>query len=140
MAEKPLPEPGIPKNLFQISSLNIRPVSCTAQQNLRAGRAAVSHDEIHGIAICRQIPAPLLHLLLRGKLLLPPAHMINTIGKLSLIQFFLLDLKVRILRLQNAPVNVMAPGSAECKNTPAINLKLFETAFEIIFGGKHTGN
>ncbi len=64
MAEKPLPEPGIPENLFQVSSLNIRPVPCTAQQNLRAGRAAVSHNEIHGIAICRQIPAPLLHLLL----------------------------------------------------------------------------
>lgn len=112
VAEKPVPEPAVVLQRFQIIRQPVVLVEALAQKVHQTGRAAVGHHVIH-------LPAPPVQIVFRlgivgvvGKLIRPPADVIDPVEAMAGIQPLLLGSVVRGIRVQDAVGDVVGGGTA----------------------------
>ena len=122
MAEEPIPE-GTPLTHF-VEELGqcVFFEHSSAEHILYAGGAAVADDVIHIPVDTLQICSGFQIFRFAGQFLGPPGTMVHTKQRTALFELSELFLKVWIIRLQDAILNIMGGGTAHGKELPAVEL------------------
>ena len=71
--------------------------------------------------------SPLFHFFFRWKFFRPPADMVNSVRQSSPVKVLFLIPEIRVIRFQNASGNIVAPGTAEGKESFSVNFKHLTT-------------